>query len=1335
MALSDTRAFLEELVLRYDPSADVTEGARAQTELIEPILERVGIDPFDEDIEVFVRERVRTAFPDLAITEADDLTDVLIDPIRVLFEPLVREVKLVKLRSSLRNISSLSDDEVDALMGNFFSSRISGGFAVGVVRAYFSTPQTISVTQTQPATTRSGLRFFATRPQQITADQMLLNIDGSEYYFDLNYTAENRGSEYNVEANEVVSIANLPSATRVRNIRRFRGGTARESSADFSARTQRSLSDKTLTVERGITSTLYENFPALRQLLVVGFRDAEMTRDVIKGGSLGPIPADDTFGPFYGVGLASDDLDADGTTPVLLASTGNFIARLGSAGSSPANWYVTLTYLNPFTGFLVVVDSQVLNVIAADRIRTDHEMPLAVSYVIWALREKRLTISGIPGGITLPDTAAGTLEIRSDEVHIGGKTDVYVAGETEQGTATITNLTDASPISRGFSAETQGSTVGQEAVVKLNDITNIGDVTAGMSLVLEEGADAGAYLIIEVLTAPNRVRLDTSMTGTQSNLSFRVIDDIDVELTDPKALKVDGADLITSAGSGTVQTASATNFIDVNVQAGDILEVTDALGGGEFTVQEVSATSLVVTPVLPRTIAAAPYQVYARSEAVNTPVVRVRSMELLDSSGAPTGTTIPYRDPVLALSQGFQNEGSGFPFDNLVLVGLLSLPEPPGGFVVATGETLVFTIYDPDRRWDTLLSVAVTHTIVGPGPLTAAALVAEINANVTFAAQGLRAVVLSYLGSSRVGFVCERLVTASSGTAYAAVFGPLVLTDPRRSNADVAPLFSDDTFISSKIGPRDIIEFVTGNNAGSVARVLTVPSSSNDGRVTVGRGPLGPEGTSGLYNNLPLRPDVGARARAGRASVGSVRVFFPSPTSADFDYLTTRFSTVAGSSTLVYGPDPENTRTILPAYPRTDLIGTGTSNSFLYELQDSSQDFLLDRVQPGDVLQLLYQPITGSVVLPPAGNVVVVGLTLVLRLDADPYITISFPFDMPRQQVADYINTRVGVEIASINGTGNLALQGSRKIEIDASSSTSLATFGISTFTSDHPDKGEYIITGVSATTLTVSLLTPMPSGLTTADSYYRIFRYTQRASSTEMNSNLDASGLYYADVQAVSTAPGDIYNLVAGATLGTVNHRADGYKLTTDNEATSFSRAEVLRAKISPSILLVGSSDSPREYVQLAQQNVQIAYDRSQLTDDIQSFCDSDFQRVVCEEILARHLTPHYVSLNWAYVSGASEPEMVRAVSELLDALEPDVEFEVGDVVDTLRKRGATSVYTPDSSISAGRVAPFFVLVYHDVDRQVRAQIVRDYVDTVRTQRFIADTITLRRISPGGIR
>jgi hypothetical protein len=393
-------------------------------------------------------------------------------------------------------------------------------------------------------------------------------------------------------------------------------------------------------------------------------------------------------------------------------------------------------------------------------------------------------------------------------------------------------------------------------------------------------------------------------------------------------------------------------------------------------------------------------------------------------------------------------------------------------------------------------------------------------------------------------------------------------------------------------------------------------------------------------------------------------------------------------------------------------------------------------VVPGDVLQILYAPIIGSVVLPPTGNVAVAGLSLVLRLDADPYITINFPFAMPRQQVADYINTRVDLEIASINGTGNLVLKGSRRIEIDAAASSSTTgLFGISTFNTDHPDRGEYVIVAVNLSNLSVSTSTPMFSGLSTPDTYYKVFRYAQRACSTEMNLNLDSSGFYYADIQMVSVAPGDIYNIASDVNMGVTGHRADGYNLTTDNEATSFSRAEVLRAKISPSILLVGSSDSPREYVQLAQQNVQVSYDRSQLVDDIQSFCDSDFQRVVCEEILVRHLTPHYVSMNWVYVGGASEPEAVRVVNELLDSLEPDVEFEVGDVVDEIRRRGASSVYTPDTSTSTGRVAPFFVLVYHDVDRQQRGLIVRDYVNTVRTQRFIADSIVLRRLSPGGIR
>jgi hypothetical protein len=1327
MALSDDRAFLEDLILRYDPDTDLSEGSRAQTQLIEPILTRTGIDPFDEDIEVFVRNRVRQSFPDLAITEADDLTDVLIDPIKVLIEPLVREVKLVKLRASLRNLSSLSDDEVDALMGNFFAARLSGGYAVGVVRVFFSAAQSVSITQTSPATTRSGLRFFPTRPQQITADQMLLNVSGSEYYFDINYTAENRGEEYNVEPGDIVSVANVSTATRVVNLRRFRGGTAREASTDFAARVQESLSDKTLTVERGINATLTESFPAVKNLFVIGFRDPEMQRDVIEGGGLGPVPSDDTFGHFYGLATAVDDLNGNSTTPIFDGGVGaNFVSRLGSVGSSPTNWYATLVYT--YGGNLVVVDAQVLSVVSNTQIRVDHEIPLAgVTGFSWMLREKKLTISNIPGGITLPDTVTGTLEIRTDQVHIGGKTDVYLAGETEAGTAAITGITDESPVARGLNAQTASSDL-----VTLPELTSPGLfdlIIPGMSLVLEEGDDAGSYLIIEKLLFPNRVRLAISLTSTQSNLSFKVIDEIDVNLTDPRAVKLDGSDLLTSAGSNVVTTASASNFLDANVQNNDILEVVDTLGGGEFTITGVTAVNLTVTPVLPRTLVGAAYSIFRRSTAVQTPVVRVSSLELLDSAGAPTGTLIPYSEPVLVVSNAFQNEGSGFPFDNIVIAGLVTVGVVGGGSstLLVGGTSLTMSAYDPAKVWNGPLSPSVVTLTFSGGPaLSLNTIVSQINADVTFASLGIRATVLSYGGKSYVGFICDNLVKVVGGTSLA-TFGLSI----GMTNAQIVSMDPFDTFVTSKVDRTDLVEFITGNNAGTVGRVITEPDAAQ--RIVLGSGPLGPEGTSALYNNLPLRPDVGSRARAGRPSVGSARVYFLGPTSAEFSYSTTRFTAIINDVTLRYQPDPENTRVLLPAYPNTDLPNAATTASGPNSLVDTAQNFLLQRIMPGDVVQVLYRPIVGTTPLSSSGNILVGGTTLILKLDSDPYITISFPFDKPRADVVTYINTRVGVDIASLDGTGRLVLRGSHRIEIDPAS-TSLGVLFISTYNTDHPDRGEYIVSSVAATTLSFSASTPLATASVTG-THYRIFRYFQRISSTEMNSNLEASGLYYAEVQMVSLAPGDAYNIATGVEFTITGQYADGYRLTADNPVTSYSRAEVLRAHISPSILLVGSSDSPEEYVQIAQQNVQVAYDRSQVADDVQSFCDSDLQRVVCEEILVRHLLPHYVSLSWSYVGGSSEPDMRRALSDLLDGLKPGDELEVGDMVDELRRRGATSVYTPDTSSATGREAPIFVVIYHNLDRAIRGTIVRDFVDTVRAFRFIPDNVILKRVSPGGIR
>lgn len=1329
MSLQETKAFLEELLQRYDPSIDLSDGSRAQTEIVDPVLNRIGTDPFDDDVITFIRTRIQQTHPELAITEADELTDLLLDPMRVLLEPLTREVRLIKLRASLRNIDSLSDDEVDSLMGNFFESRQAGGFSTGTLRVYFSNPQTISITLVHIATSKSGLRYVPSRPQQITADQMLLNVDGSEYYVDFNYVAENRGSEYNAEIGEISTISNLPTANRVRNTRRFKDGMAREENTEFAARVQQSTSDRTLVTQPGIIGVLGQNFPDLFRVFEVGYGDLEMERDIIQGGGLGPIPDPDTFGSPFGTGQPVDDLDADAESPILEASDGNFVSRLSAINTAPDGWYVTLVYTDPLTTDLVVLDTQVMLVLSDTQVRLAHEMPLALTSgsVTWALRRKEITISGIPGGIVLPDSVDGTLAIRSDEVHIGGKTDVYVVGAVDEASTQITGLSDMSPLARGLNATTQNSTPGLEDTVVVNDIASELEelVQAGMSFVLSEGVDVGSYRILEVFFTPFRVRLDTQMTGTQGGLTWKIVDEIDVDLITPRDILAEGNDAITAAANDLITTASGFNFLDAGVRAADVIRLNIEEGGGDFTIEEATVSSLRVFPIPTRTLSGVSYEISRRSPGVLPPIVHIKSLELLDSSGAPNGTTIPYRDPVLVQSNAFQNEGSGYSYDGPALSGLIS-----GGFsgAQAVGSLSInWSIQELDRGWDAPVATG-TFTFTA-GPKTAAQMAAEITAHPTFAAQGTRAAALSYGGLDYVGISSPYRFKLTGGTALSVLNLAVGWT-----NTQVRGLTAVDFFETLKIRSGDLLEYVEGNNAGLTSRVIEEPANAS-GMVLLGSGPVGPAGTSALFTATALNPEAGGRVRLGRPSVGSVRVYFLAPTCAEFRE-ETRFSVDLNGQELVYRPDPENTRTLIPAPPLTTLPNTGVADDSADTLNDTTANFLLQAIRPGDLLDILYVPIIGTSPLASIGTIAVAGLTLILRFDEDAFVTVSFPYAMSRDDVVAYINEKVGVEIASIESGGALQLQSSRRIEISLNS-TALAVLFISDTNTDHPAKGTYIVGLVASTTsLQLSAATPLPTSLgSTTGTHYRIRRHVQRISSTEMNLNLDASGLYYVDVEAISVAPGDRHNIANGVELEATGYYADGYRLSTPNTTTTYSRAEELFAEVSRTILLVGSSDSPEEYVQLSGQNVQVSYRRSSVVDEVQSFVTSAFRRVLASDLLIRHLLPNYISLNWSYAGGVAEATMKRAISDFLESLESADELEVNDLTDVLRRRQATSVFTPDTTSSTGRRAPLILVIKHGIDRRIRGVLVDDVIDSLRTQYYAPEQITLKRLSSSGVR
>lgn len=1348
MAASDLRTYVEQLLRRFNPDVDLSAGSPAQTELIDPLIDRIGPDPFDLDLAVFIQARVKQSFPDLAISEVDDLTDTLIGPMQVLLEPIVREIKLAKVRSDLRNYERMADDEADALLANFFESRQVGGFATGQIRIYYASAQAAYFTQTNIAVSKGGLRFLPTVPQQITADEMFFNRDGSEYYVDINYIAEARGDEYNLDVDQIVSISNLPSATRSKNLRRFRNGVVRETTAQFVARSQQSVSDKTLTVERGIARTLGEAFPSMRRLFVVGYKDPEMQRDLITGGAFGAIREADAYGVYYGSGWTDDDLIGTVTTRVVEVTGAALVSRLGPVGSDPEAWYLTLVYQDPDTTAQVALDTRIVEILSDTSARVDTDLPYRSSIVstVWMLRKKEITLSDMPGGIVLPTSADGTtLEISPDSVHVGGRTDVYVAGATETATASITRLTDEMPLAQGVSAETD--TTADPSLIKLWDITLPEQLVllatpAELSLVLESGVDSGAYPILNMTYGiPFIVRVGIDTTGNQNNLRWRITDEIDLNLVEPKSVRITGADLVLAAGNQYVSAVSGTNWVDADVRPGDTVRVLDTEVGAfstDYQVAEVSPTTLKVAPTPVRTFSSIGYTIFTPSNGVQTPVVRVKSMELADTAGAGSGTQIPYRDPVLAVSNSFQNEGQGYAYEGPAVLGLVTGGVASSGGTFAVGSlTMQWRIAEATSAWNYIDSGTITFTAGAKSP---AALAAEIMASSL--ATYVRTRIDTVGAYTYVGIISKFHVVVNGGTGLAALgWGA------GYSNAAVRAFGSPRLWLYSKIGRGDMIEPLGTRNTGRVGRVVAMgpayvdlSTATNDIGLSAGYGPVGPLEPSTLlsmHSPTIYTPEIGETVRIGRPAVGSARVYFLGPTSAEVDSANAVFTTRGLAADYVFMPDPENKRQLLPYVTQTTLPGTtATTGAGTRVLTDPDATFVVNKIKSGDILEILYNTIRGSVALPGSGNVTISGLTLSVQLDGAPAVSITFPYDMTRQQVLDYINAQLAVDIATVDGTGRLLLDANTPLVLDPGASTSLATFGITTYTNTHPDAGIYVISIVGDTTLEIAnRMSTFVGDALNLSCRYTVYRHMQRISSTEMNSNTDASGLYYMDVQLVSTAPGDSYNIGASVELAVTGHRSDGYRVTTDNSTLSYSRAEILRAEISPSMIVVGSLDSPTEAIQLSQKDILVTYDRSPVVDEIQSYCDSTFNRVVVEDMLIRHLFPNYVSANFYYVGGGGEAEMRRGVNRLLEEVEPGDELELTDVVRAFTRQGAVSVYTVDAAAASGRSAPTLVIVYHQADRTVSAQLVRDQVSTTRTRRFIPDAISLRRVSTSGIR
>ncbi len=1363
MAYKDHEAFLRERGVLFDPSLDINPGSPFDNKVVQPMLRRLGSDPFTTDITTFVNDRMVQAYPDLATKEGDTLTDLLNKPTTLLFDPLVRENTRVIRNLSFKDPASLTLDEADALGANYFSNRRTGEYSRGVSRLYFNSPQDITASPINFLTTRGGLHFWPRTIQSIRSEEMILNYDQefSLYFLDINCISENPGTQYNIEPGEMFSIANVDAAVRVDNLRRFQFGETEETAEEFIDRIQQELSERSLVTLRGIASKLLENFPEVTRLNVVGMNDPEMQRDVLVGGGLGEIVAHGVVGSVI----------ADGEGQLLsrrfYTAEEDFTALITGEATS---WVLTI-----FDAFGVSVikamDLDVSSVYGANELDLDEQlMTLGSTSCRWTLRKRELTLSSIPGGILFPDTASGTVSIPDGEVHVGGAYDVHVRGSSfDEATLVLSNVTDDEPLLNGIELTVEA---GSPNTVKLNSLVmgtdydefdSTYDLLAGAeifghTLQVLEGTDAGNYRILSVTqAAATAVELELTPAPTNPGVTeyrWRLFDEINIDLIEPKETRIEGNDLRTLQGSDIVNSLTGINFNDYGVAEGDTIRILTGDDAEDYTLLAdpiaPSFDSLQLDAELSRSASNLQFLIFRPNESggLLRPLVRISSMELLDSSSQPLGSTVPYAKPVDIQSRAFQNPTRGVKHDlREARVGLVSEAASwTGSAYEFTGasatETLLYWMEGAG-------TITVTLTNTSPTP---AEVVADIVAE--FGADHLQGAV--EVGVAHVGIRPRKGgVFCIGGTAMAFIYvdTDLQSTFDVRDEGNVPDWELVDPEVDLDSG-LDVVQVVDGVNVGFYEYPYLVDQSpeawpsvtATDSEALMVS--TGYAETTGVYANAGFAPEVDRRVQIGARSLGSVRIFFLEPTSFEVD-ADTRFKLETDTGDLYFLPDPTLTYERIPAAPSGTQPEDGSAVESADVFISVSQDFVLSAIRAGDVLQIRTRPIAGTISL---DNPIVelVYRTLVFSLDGGPDRTVTFIRDdaslaadeVSRTGMLDQINSSAGEEICQLTSGNELEFHTTRDLVVRATGTANMPdggflgllddmddTGGAEDFSVDQnnvsPMAGDYTILTVSQTQLQVTVNLPPAAPFIlnplTRQTYKVLRQGVQRIVSTAMADNEAEAGLYYFDVELLSEGSGDTWNIDADQQLTAEGYRSDGYYLTTDDENLSFSDTELVKLVLSRSILESGVNDDPSNATPLSSQNLQLTYDRSGMVGDVQNFTLSETERVVCSSPLSRHLIPHFVRFDMIYVGGSDESVIVPEMETYIRKIYPQNALESSDVQKIALDRGATSITNPLDLIA----------IVHYTDRTVYATRSQDSLTTGRLAAFIPDVLNItKRVS-----